>query len=207
MSDAQPYPEDEAPDAQRGKSRKRRKPPRRKRVTAALVELWATRHLERYASSTQNLRQVLARKIERIGFRQEERFPDAEAWIEQAVARVAKRGYLDDRRYAEALMKRLRGRGASRRRIAHELAQKGIPQAIASDLLDEDGANGRAEFDAAVRYARRRRLGPFRLDAESREPQRERDLAALGRSGFSYDTARRVVDAADVESLENAANA
>ena len=47
---------------------------------------------------------------------------------------------------------------------------------------------------AAARYARRRRLGPFRA-APEREERRQRDLAALARAGFAYDVARRVIEA------------
>ena len=36
---------------------------------------------------------------------------------------------------------------------------------------------------------------------------RNRDLAALGRQGFDFDTARRVIDADDLEDLEQAAAA
>ncbi|MDP6981113.1 MAG: RecX family transcriptional regulator [Myxococcota bacterium] len=198
-------PDDEPEDARGGRRGSRRKKPRRKRVTAALVEMWATRHLERYASSSQNLRQVLARRVERIEFRQEERFEEADAWIDLAVARMQERGYLDDRRYARTLCERFRARGASSRRIASELRQKGIPGDLAHELLTQGDPN--AELEAAVRYARRRRLGPFRRDPEAATQHRERDLAALGRSGFSYETARQVVEATDPDTLENAANA
>ena len=36
-------------------------------------------------------------------------------------------------------------------------------------------------------------------------PPRDRDLAALGRQGFGYDVARKVVDAEDPEALEGEA--
>lgn len=185
----------------------RRRKPRKKRVTAALVELWATRHLERYASSRQNLRQVLARRVERIEFRQEERFEEAPEWIERALVRMSERGYLDDRRYAEALCRRLRSRGASSRRIAHELHQKGVDGTLAREVLEGDEPD--ADFEAAMRYARRRRIGPFRRDPATRSEQRERDLAALGRSGFAYEVARRVLEAPHPdqhEADESAAN-
>jgi len=200
-----PHDSGSGEDAAEARSPRKRRERRRKRVTPALVEFWATRHLERYASSSQNLRQVLARKIERVEFRQQERFPEASAWIETAVERMHERGYLDDRRYAEALCQRLRARGSSRRRLAHELHKKGVPQDIASQVLADDAPN--AELEAAIRYARRRRIGPYRRDPQTQGTHRERDLAALGRAGFGYETARRIVDAADPAALENAASA
>ncbi len=52
---------------------------------------------------------------------------------------------------------------------------------------------------AALRYARRRRLGPFcRGD---RFERREKDLAALARAGFGVAFARPVIDADDADAL------
>jgi regulatory protein len=52
-----------------------------------------------------------------------------------------------------------------------------------------------------VTLARRRRLGPYRPEAD-REARREKDLAALARAGFGYDIARTVIEASDIEALE-----
>ena len=64
---------------------------------------------------------------------------------------------------------------------------------------EEEG--GDAELAAAIAFARRRRLGPWRLP-EQRPDRRLRDLAALGRQGFSGTLARKVIDAEDIEALE-----
>jgi regulatory protein len=49
-----------------------------------------------------------------------------------------------------------------------------------------------SELEAARAYVRRRRLGPFRPEAE-RQPNRQRDLAALARTGFDHETAIRAL--------------
>ena len=54
---------------------------------------------------------------------------------------------------------------------------------------------------AANNYARRRRLGPYRL-AENRKEKRDRDLASLARAGFKYNDAKSIIDALSVELLE-----
>ena len=56
------------------------------------------------------------------------------------------------------------------------------------------------ELQAAIALARRRRLGVYRL-AAARADYRDRDLAALARAGFSYDIARRVIEAEDEAAL------
>jgi len=49
--------------------------------------------------------------------------------------------------------------------------------------------------------ARRRRLGPYRMP-EVRAERRDKDLAALARAGFDYDTARRVIEAETLDDLD-----
>ena len=75
-----------------------------------------------------------------------------------------------------------------------------IDQALAG--LREEAAE--PELAAALAYARRRRLGPYRSPA-ARAGLREKDLAALGRQGFGYDLARRVIETDDLAELEDEA--
>ena len=49
--------------------------------------------------------------------------------------------------------------------------------------------------------ARRRRLGPFRLE-EARKDKRLRDLATMARAGFAFDLAKKVIDAASPDALD-----
>ena len=82
-----------------------------------------------------------------------------------------------------------------------DLRKKGVAADVAESAVDtlsqETAAPDRI---AAVRHARRRRLGPFR--ASDRPEYRERDLAAMARAGFDYQTARLVIDASDPEEME-----
>ena len=54
---------------------------------------------------------------------------------------------------------------------------------------------------AALAYARRRRIGPYRTDPTLRAETRLKDLAALARRGFAPALCRRVIDAEDLEAL------
>ena len=159
-------------------------------------------HLGRHSSSASNLGWVLKRRVRRIEQAQEERFPEASEWIAATVADLVERGYLDDRKYARAIAVRMRERGLSARRIESHLSGKGVPSEISRETVKEVSGKGE-EFEAALRYARRRRLGPFRLDPDVRDARRQRDLAALGRSGFSYEIASRIIEAEGVETLES----
>jgi regulatory protein len=167
-------------------------------VTAAYLERAALHYLERYASSAENLRRVLTRKVRRRLASGESVTGEMMAMIEEVVARVIRSGLVDDRSYAETRVSSLMRRGASTRAIRTKLLAKGVPgETIATAL----GAAEPDEFALARRYAERKRLGPWR-----REPgpeTRERDLAALCRAGFSYQVASAVLAAsADSEGIE-----
>lgn len=177
-------------------------------VTAAWLERVTTHYLDRYGASSEMLRRVLVRRIERR-CRSRDEDPGAHAGlIEETVARAQRAGLVDDARFAAARLRGLRRRGTSTRQAQARLAAKGIDAAtIAATLADEreDAAGSEegeadTEATAARAYARRRRLGPYRRPG-TREVNRERDLAAMARAGFSYAIARTVIagEADDVE--------
>ncbi len=183
----------------RGTGKKRRVP---KPVTAARLEKAALAHIDRYATSAANLRQVLLRRVERSARLHDTDRAEATAWVDAIIAKLLERRLLDDTAYARARANSLHRAGASRRKIAAMLQRKGVARSdIAGALAALDDEYDDSELVAAYNYARRRRLGPYRAP-EARADRRERDLAALARAGFGFDAARRVVDARSVEDLE-----
>lgn len=181
---------DAAPPIER--KRRVRKPP--KPLTQERLEKAALAYLERYASSAANLKRVLTRRALRSA--EVEGSADtatARIWIEALVTRYRAAGLLNDAAYAESQARSGRRLGRSSRAIGERLKAKGVDaetgaRALAS--VDEDEAA--PDEAAALAFARRRKLGPFRKTA--RRENRERDMAALARAGFSYDIARNVID-------------
>jgi regulatory protein len=187
----------------RSNSAKPRRKPRK--VSADSLERAALHYLERYASSTANLRRILMRRVLKSAEAHGTDTAEGEAMIDALIARYRKGGLLDDAGYAQMRAETLHRQGASRRMTRAKLAAKGVAaddidgalEALADIVTEPDLA-------AACNYARRRRLGPWRR--ANRTEHRDRDLAALGRQGFGYDLARKVVDAPDGDQLETEAN-
>ncbi len=164
-------------------------------------------HLERFASSSENLRRVLERRVLRSARHHGTDPAEATPWIDALIERFRASGLLDDEAYAAGRAAALFRRGDSQRAIRAKLMAKGVaPDDIeqALDALrdeidatrwddDPDGRDADPDRRAAENYVRRRRIGPHR-PPEAREANRERDLAALARAGFGYDVARSVVD-------------
>ncbi|MCJ2058585.1 RecX family transcriptional regulator [Methylobacterium sp. J-048] len=169
-------------------------------VSAPWLQRVALYYLERYSASTEMLRRTLARRVDkRARLRGEDPAPFAEM-IDATVARAVSAGLVDDVRFADARLATLRRRGTSSRGAAAKLAAKGVPRDVVEAAMraereavpDAEAAD--IELQAALAYAKRRRLGTHRRP-DTRALHRDRDLGALARAGFSYDLARRVVDA------------
>lgn len=162
------------------------------------MENAALYYLQRYASSAENLRRVLGRKIKRsCAFHGDDPAPFA-GLVDDLIARYTASGLLDDQSFARARVTSLRRQGLSARAIAAKLQPKGLsPRQIAAALAMVDGEAEEPDLAAAVAYARRKKLGPFRTRPQ--DPKKE--LAAMARAGFDFETARRALDA-DID-LEN----
>lgn len=197
------------PEQAQSSGRKTRQP---KKATPERLQKAALFYLERYASSSENLRRVLMRRVERSAqFHGTDREEGARI-VASLIERFLKAGLLDDQAYAEAKTASLHRRGTSKRAIRLKLSQKGVNSGTIDKALEAlevdraaegvlgDGSRDDLDFTAALNYARRRRIGPFR--SEKAPEKRDRDLAALGRQGFSYEIARRIIDADTPETLE-----
>ena len=178
--------------------RRRREKPRK--ATPDSLERAALHYLRRYASSSENLRRVLMRRVLRSAEAHGTDPEDGAAVTDALINRYQSSGLLDDANYARLRAESLHGRGASARLIRTRLMAKGVDaEDIDAALAALDDLTMDTELAAACNYARRRRIGPWRR--ADREAHREGDLAALGRQGFGYETARKVIEAADTDEL------
>ncbi|MCB8840051.1 regulatory protein RecX [Aurantimonas sp. VKM B-3413] len=168
-----------------------------KPIDAGWLMRSAAHYLERYASSTENLRRVLERKVMRRAAARGESPEGHEPLIAATVDRFVELGLLDDRSFAEARMASLRRRGTSRVMTAAKLREKGVNAETVAAVLSGDETD---EAAAARAYARRRRLGPWRL--RERSERRERDIAAMIRAGYAYGLAATVIDGQTDEAAE-----
>ncbi|HAU29399.1 MAG TPA: hypothetical protein DCW68_04720 [Rhodospirillaceae bacterium] len=164
-----------------------------KRISPDYLHNAALHYLDRFASSKENLRRVLMRRVLKSCRFHGDDPENGRTLVDSEVIRLEKAGLLNDTAYAEMKARSLRHRGTSTRLIRQKLALKGISPGDAGAALDKAGEEGEDEMSAARKLARKRHLGPWRAK-EIRDENRQRDLASLARAGFSYDTACAVVD-------------
>ncbi len=151
----------------------------------AKLERLALRYVERFATTRGKLADYLRRKIRERGWEGDAADPEALA------SRMADLGYVDDRAYAEARATALGRRGLGARRVAGDLRAARIGDDDAQAIAP--GIEARA-VEAALTFARRKRLGPFGPAIVERAV-REKQLGALLRAGHGLDLSRRIVDA------------
>jgi regulatory protein len=169
------------------------------KIGAELIEQWASGYLGRYASSAENLRRVLLRRLRRRAGDDVEGASEALPLIDTLIERYCRAGLLDDATYAGARTLSLHRRGESAAHIRARLIEKGVAGALATAALSALASEGGdPELAAACAFARRRRLGPYRTGAANRG----RELAAFARAGFGRQIAEKVLACADVAAVE-----
>ncbi len=187
---------------------------------AASLREVALAHLARYAATQAGLLRVLRRRVQRwaSAARAAEAEADTDAIAKQAAAaaaeavsvvrRLTEAGAVNDAAFATARAARLARAGRSRRAIAAHLAARGVDGAVTVAALADEDID---EWTAAVLFARRRRLGPFRSSPNHDQipdpGRRSADLAAFARAGFPADVAMRVLALDAVEAQEEAERA
>lgn len=160
----------------------------RKPFDRAKLEQLALAYLNRFDVSSRKLEQHLRTRARKL-----DAPPDVSQWIAELIARYQSSGLLNDARYAEQLASQLAARGKSSRAIAQKLAARGVTSQLSGDVLSSrKREEPEGELQAAITYARKRRLGPFRA-LEEREQFGRKDLAALLRQGFSFEIARKAL--------------
>jgi len=161
-------------------------------LDSVTLERLALDYVSRYATSRAKLRAYLIRKLSERGWAEEEGGLRAEEVVDALVGRFAERGYVDDRALADARARSMTARGYGARRLSGALRALGISDEDAADARGT--ADGHA-WEAALRFARRRRICPFATKPLD-EGARRRAFAAMMRAGHAPELAKRIVAAA-----------
>ena len=150
------------------------------------IERLALFYAGRYATTRAKLGSYLKRKLAERGWAGQGEPP-----VEALVERLSALGYVDDRAFAANRAASLGRRGYGERRLRDSLKAAGIQEADAAEARDQARADS---WRSALRFAERRRLGPF-AEVEPDRAGREKALAAMVRAGHPFELARKVVTA------------
>lgn len=153
-------------------------------------------YVARFATSRAKLAAYLSRKLKERGWAGAGEPPVA-AMVEKA-ARV---GFIDDAAYALSRARSLTARGYGERRVGQALHAAGIDEpdrAAARDFAREESV------ESALRFAKRRRIGPFAAEPPAPEA-REKAFAAMVRAGHGFRLAKAILDLAPGAAIDHQA--
>ena len=157
----------------------------------AALERLALRYVERFATTRGKLVDYLRRKIRERGWEgaPADAPPDPGALAE----RMAGLGYIDDLAWAQSKAAALGRRGLGARRVSGALTQARVEEADREAVAPEVAERA---VDAALAFARRKRLGPWaRVEGANSQERavRDKQLAAMLRAGHPLDLSRRIL--------------
>lgn len=153
-------------------------------LDSATLERLALRYVERFATTRARLVRYLEAKIRARGW--EGAPPDPIAIAE----RLAALGYIDDQGFGAARAAAMARRGLGARRIRPALRHAGVAAADVDHIV---AATDEQALDAALAFAKRRRIGPFAPGTVD-DNARRRQLAAMMRAGHSYDISKKIAE-------------
>lgn len=174
----------------KGPKREKRPP---KKITEKYLYNAGLAYLQRFPASTAHFRTVMMRKIDRsCRHHTDQSREDSIALLDKTIEKFQSLALLDDEGYTRGMITSLRARGASARAIHAKLQQKGLKPDIIQDTLkdiDNENDDEDAELAAALKFARRKKLGPYC----TKDTPEDKQLATLARAGFSYDICKKII--------------
>lgn len=174
----------------RAKKQKTPHPP--KKITEGYLLNSGLYYLQRFPASTTQFRRVMIRKIfKSIKHHNAPEEDEATAMLDAVMNKFIEYGYLNDKAYASGLVLSLRNRGTSQAKISAKLREKGIQGELLEETLYIENPE-EEDLRAALIYLKKKRRGIFTL--RDKENAQQKDLAALARQGFSYNTANTALN-------------
>ena len=147
------------------------------------LENIALHYIARYEATAAKLREVLRRRVKNS--------PNADEvpadWIDRVVEKMVAAGYVDDKRFAENLIRRAQESGKSARHIAGKLKLAGLKPA---DFMESDTDTRReTEQQSADLFVQKKRLAWKKGDYETYR----KHLGKMARAGFDYEASKQAL--------------
>jgi regulatory protein len=150
-------------------------------------------YVGKFATTRSGAHDYARRKIRERGWAEE-----APADIDGLVARLAELGYINDAQYARSKAEGLMRRGYGTRRVEAMLYSAGVEDEDATAARDVADAQ---RWAAAVKFATKRRLGPF-AQIMPDPATRQKQLAAFLRAGHAHKDASQLLNMAPGDQIE-----
>ena len=168
---------------------------KKKNLEATVEEMrnFAFAYIEKYAPSKQQLKTYLLKKYLKVKVPSVNK-SNINDLINVVLDDLEKTKFINDKFYSNSKAKSLIQRGSSINKIRSYLFSKGVKDKYIKITLDEIIANNEdQDFFSAIKICKKKRIGPAR-DENNRPLFFKKDIGILARSGFDFETSKRVMD-------------
>ncbi len=170
-----------------------KRPP--KKITESYLYNSSLYYLQRFASSSGHLRNIMNKKISKsCQYHTEQDFSECTKILEKVIEKLKEQNFLNDELYTEAMVNSYRNKGLSSKMITQKLKLKSIPNELIqskirkiNNQIEEISNNQSAELISALRLSKKKKIGAF----SSGLKPKEKELAMLARNGFNYEIAQK----------------
>ena len=154
---------------------------------------FASAYIEKYAPSKQQLKTYLLKKYLKSSIPSVKK-KDVTDLINLVTEDLEKTKFINDKFYSESKAKNLIQRGSSINKIKNYLISKGIKDKYIKETISKiKEKNEDQDFFSAIKICKKKRIGPAR-DQDNRSLFYKKDISILARSGFDFETSKKVMD-------------
>ena len=162
-------------------------------VTVEEMRNFSFAYIEKYTPSKQQLKIFLLKKYlsTKIPNVNKKNITDL---IDVVLEDLEKTRFINDKFYSNSKAKTLIQRGSSINKIRYYLLSKGIGDEYIKETIDKIKENNEdQDFFSAIKICKKKRIGPSRNE-NNRPLFYKKDIAILARSGFDFETSKKVME-------------
>ena len=162
-------------------------------MTIEEMRNFAFAYLEKYSPSKQQLKTYLLKKYLKLSISSVKK-KDLNDLINLVTEDLEKTKFVNDKFYSASKAKHLIQKGSSINKIRNYLISKGIREKYIKETIDKIIDNNEdQDFFSAIKICKKKRIGPAR-DEDNRSLFYKKDISILARSGFNFETSKKVMD-------------
>ena len=168
---------------------------KKKSLEATVEEMrnFSYAYIEKYSPSKQQLKTYLLKKYLKLKSTNVNK-NNVKDLINVVLEDLEQSKFLNDKFYSNSKAKSLIQRGSSINKIRYYLLNKGIKDNYVNETIDKIKENNDdQDFFSAIKICKKKRIGPAR-DENNRALFSKKDLGILARSGFDFETSKRVIE-------------
>jgi len=168
---------------------------KKKSLEATVEEMrnYSLAYIEKYAPSKQQLRTYLLKKYlkTKIPNINKKNITDL---IDVVLQDLENTKFINDKFYSKSKAKNLIQKGSSINKIRNYLFTKGVKDKYIKETIDKiKEENEDQDFFSAIKICKKKRIGPCR-DENNRPLFYKKDLGVLARSGFDFETSKKIME-------------